>query len=377
VIYFDHNATTPVDERVVEAMLPYLKTFYGNPSSLYRAGRIARSAIDTAREQVAALVDATPGQIIFTSGGTEANNLALASVRTGSKIAVSAIEHPSIIEAARKNRQNECVLIAVDENGLVSFDALEKLLLASNGPALISIMLANNESGAIQDIARVASFLKGKQIKLHTDAVQAAGKIPVSFSQLGVDLMSLSSHKIYGPKGCGALVIDKEIDLEPMLVGGGQERGWRAGTENVAAIVGFGKAAELALLELEQRTDHLLTLRNKLEQGLKEIPGLVIFSEQVERLPNTVFIGFQGVDGEMLLMQLDQKNIAVSSGSACASAGAQASPVLTAMGVDRQLAKSAIRISLGKDNTEEEVNKFNEVLKYIVLKGKKNGNYIN
>ncbi len=367
MIYFDHNATTPIDERVVEAMLPYLKTFYGNPSSLYRAGRIARSAIDTAREQLAALVDVAPGQIVFTSGGTEANNLALRAAHTGSKLAVSAIEHPSIIEAAEKNTQNECVYISVNENGLLSFEALEKLVLASDGPVLVSIMLANNESGAIQDIARVACFLKGKKIKLHTDAVQAVGKIPVSFSQLGVQLMSLSSHKIYGPKGCGALVMDKEIEIDPMLVGGGQERGWRAGTENVAAIVGFGKAAELALLELEQRTDHLLRLRNKLERGLKEIPGLVIFSEQVERLANTVFIGLQGVDGEMLLMQLDQKNIAVSSGSACASAGAKASPVLTAMGVDRQLAKSAIRISLGKDNTEEEVNEFNKVLKSIVI----------
>ena len=366
MIYFDHNATTPVDERVVEAMLPYLKTFYGNPSSLYRAGRIVRSAIDTAREQVAALVGVTPAQIIFTSGGTEANNLALRALSTGSKIAVSAIEHPSVIEPALKNGYNEGVSISVDENGLISHYALEKVVQSSNSPALISVMLANNENGVIQDIAGIASFLKGKQISLHTDAVQAVGKIPVSFSQLDVDLMSLSSHKIYGPKGCGALVMGKGIDIEPMLVGGGQERGWRAGTENVAGIVGFGKAAELALQELEQRTDHMLTLRNKLELGLKEILGSVIFSERVERLPNTVFIGLQGVDGEMLLMQLDQKNIAVSSGSACASAGGKSSPVLAAMGVDQQLAKSAIRVSLGKDNTESEVDEFNEVLKSII-----------
>ena len=367
MIYFDHNATTPIDERVVEAMLPYLKTFYGNPSGLYRAGRIVRSAIDTAREQVATLVDVSPGQVVFTSGGTEANNLALRAVHMGSKIAVSAVEHPSVIEAALKNTHNECISISVDENGLVMPDALEEVVLALNSPALVSIMLANNESGVIQDIAGIASFLKAKQIKFHTDAVQAVGKIPVSFSQLDVDLMSLSSHKIYGPKGCGALVMAKEIDLDPMLVGGGQECGWRAGTENVSGIVGFGKAAELALLELEQRTEHLLALRNKLERGLKEIPGLVIFSEQMERLPNTVFIGLQGVDGEMLLMQLDQKNIAVSSGSACASAGGKPSPVLMAMGVDRQLAKSAIRISLGKDNTEADVNEFIKVLKSIVF----------
>ncbi len=367
MIYFDHNATTPVDVRVVEAMLPYLRTFYGNPSSLYRAGRVVRSAIDTAREQVAALVGVSPAQIIFTSGGTEANNLALNNVQLGSRIAVSSVEHPSIIEPAIRNKQqNECVMISVNGSGLVYPDAVEALFQSSKTPTLVSIMLANNENGAIQDIEKIAGLLRGRQVVLHTDAVQAVGKIPVSFNSLGVDLMSLSSHKIYGPKGSGALVMGKNVDIEPLFVGGGQENGRRAGTENVAAIVGFGKAAELALLELEQRTAHCVVLRNKLEQGLRTIPDLVIFSEQVERLPNTVQFGLQGIDGEMLLMQLDQKNIAVSSGSACASGGGKASSVLTAMGIDYPLAKSAIRISLGKDNTEQQVIKFIKELKSLI-----------
>lgn len=365
MIYFDHNATTPVDKRVVEAMLPYLQAFYGNPSSLYRMGRVVRSAIETARKQVAALVDAQPAQIIFTSGGTEANNLALRAVSTGSRIAVSAIEHPSIIEPARKNN---CSLIPVDSHGLVQSSSVESLLQQSNAPSLVSIMLANNENGVIQDLKTVAQLLDDKKIIVHTDAVQAIGKIPVSFNDLGVNLMSLSGHKIYGSKGCGALVIDKHVEIDPMLVGGGQENGLRSGTENVAAIVGFGKAAELALIELEQRKEHLLKLRRLLEKGLKTIPGLVIFAEQVERLPNTVQFGMPGIDGEMLLMQLDQKNIAVSSGSACSSGGGKASPVLTAMGVDNSLAKSALRISLGKMNTAVEVEEFITILRSLVLK---------
>jgi len=369
MIYFDHNATTPVDERVVEVMEPYLTTFYGNPSSLYRTGRIVRSAIDTAREQVAALIDVQPTQIIFTSGGTEANNLALNQVSVNSKIAVSAIEHPSIIDKVKKRQQKNHKIVFVDKNGLISFAAIEQLIKSYEIPTLVSIMLANNETGAIQPIEKMAHLLRNKQVLVHTDAVQAIGKIPVSFKQLGVNLMTLSSHKIYGPKGCGALVIDKQNNIEPLLVGGGQENDQRSGTENVAGIVGFGKAAELALLKLEKRAAHYLLLRNKLEQELKTIPGLVIFSENIERLPNTVQFGIKGIDGEMLLMQLDQKNIAVSSGSACASGGGKASTVLTAMGIDEQLAKSAIRVSFGMANTETEINQFSKILKSFVMKG--------
>ncbi len=348
-------------------MLPYITTFYGNPSSLYKLGRIARSAIDTAREQVAALVDAQPAQIIFTSGGTEANNLALSVMPINSAIAVSAIEHPSVVEFSsqwKNNRQS----IPVDSAGLVSISTIKAIFKQAAIPRLVSVMMANNETGAIQDIEEIAEFLSSKQVLMHTDAVQAIGKMPVSFAQLGADLMSVSSHKIYGPKGCGALVFDKKIEINPLLIGGGQENGLRAGTENVAAIVGFGKAAELAVLEMDQRAEHCLVLRLRLEQGLKTIPNVTVFSEQVARLPNTVQFSIQGIDGEMLLMQLDRKNIAVSSGSACASGGGKASPVLTAMGIDYQIAKSAIRVSFGKNNTEEEINQFILVLKSFLTK---------
>ncbi|NOQ77254.1 MAG: aminotransferase class V-fold PLP-dependent enzyme, partial [Methylococcaceae bacterium] len=362
MIYFDHNATTPLDEQVVEAMLPYLTTFYGNPSSLYKLGRIVRSAVDTAREQVAALVDAQPAQIIFTSGGTEANNLALSLMPKKSIMACSAIEHPSITEYAQQ-RWARCSSISVNRQGIITQSALEALSQQPNIPELISVMIANNETGAIQDIAGIVPFLIKEKTLLHTDAIQAIGKIPVSFSRLGVDLMSLSSHKIYGPKGCGALVVGKKVAANPLLIGGGQEQGWRAGTENVAAIVGFGKAAELALSELEQHAQHCLALRLQLERGLKDLDNVTVFSEQVTRLPNTVQFSIAGMDGEMLLMQLDQNNIAVSSGSACASAGGKASEVLTAMGVTEQVAKGALRISFGKNNTEEQVKQFITVLK--------------
>lgn len=369
MIYFDHNATTPVDKRVAEAMLPYITTFYGNPSSLYKMGRIARSAIDTAREQVAALADAQPAQIIFTSGGTEANNLALNTVPMNSAIAVSDIEHPSVTEFVQ-HRRNSSLSIPVDSQGLVTLLAIETLFQQATIPKLVSVMMANNETGAIQDIEGIANFLRSKQTLMHTDAVQAIGKKPVSFAQLDVDFMSLSSHKIYGPKGCGALIVDKKTEINPLLIGGGQENGLRAGTENVAAIVGFGKAAELAALEMDQRSEHCLALRLLLEQGLKTIPNVTIFSKHVARLPNTVQFSIQGIDGEMLLMQLDQKNIAVSSGSACASGGGMASPVLTAMGIDYQMAKSAIRVSLGKDGTEAEINRFITILKSFAMKDK-------
>ncbi len=365
MIYFDHNATTPIDDRVLEAMLPFLKTFYGNPSSLYRHGRIAGSAVNAAREQLAALVGVQPGQIIFTSGGTEANNLALAARPLSSGLAVSAVEHPSIIERALLERR--LTLLNVDANGLVTQDAVDEAI--AQKPGLVAIMLANNETGAIQSIAAYADQLRARGIKMHTDAVQALGKIPVDFNRLGVHLMSLSSHKIYGPKGCGALVFEKPATIKPILLGGGQEQGFRAGTENVAAIVGFGKAAELAQTELAERHAHLLKLKTLLERGLSAIPGLTIFAKAAERLPNTVQMGIHGIDGEMLLMRLDQKNIAVSSGSACASGQKEPSPVLAAMGVESGAAKSAIRISLGKTNTEAEIFEFIKQLTSLIEKG--------
>ncbi len=364
--YFDHNATTPIDDRVLEAMLPFLKSFYGNPSSLHRHGRIVRSAIDTAREQVAALAGAPSAQVIFTSGGTESNNLALATVPPEGSLAISAIEHPSITEPALrlKNLGSRLNIINVDANGLITQVAMDKIV--KEKPDLVTIMLANNETGVIQDLAPYVMKLREHDITVHTDAIQALGKIPVSFNELGVHLMSLSSHKIYGPKGSGALVFEKGTEITPVFLGGGQEQGLRAGTENVAAIVGFGKAAEIAKAELANRSQQLLALRELLEAGLSTIPGLTIFAQQADRLPNTVLFGIPEIDGEMLLMKLDQKGFAVSSGSACASGGGLPSPVLIAMGVETGLAKSAIRISLGLANTKAEVSEFINQLKALV-----------
>lgn len=366
MIYLDHNATTPLDERVLDAMLPFLQDFYGNPSALYRHGRLARSAIDTAREQLAVLCGATAAQIVFTSGGTEANNLALACLPDQASLAISVVEHPSISEPAQalSRYAHPLTRIEVDNQGVIQSEAIEHLCLKP--PHWVSIMLANNETGVIQDIARYAEQLKAASIQVHTDAVQALGKIPLSFKQLHVDFMSLSSHKIYGPKGCGALVVADVAAIKPWLVGGGQERGLRAGTENVAAIVGFGKAAELAQAELAERNTHLRRLRDSLEQALVAIPSVTVLAQTAERLPNTVMITVAGIDGEMLLMRLDQKGVAVSSGSACASAGGKPSPVLLAMGLSEQQAKSALRISLGKSNTEAEIFKFIDLLKGLL-----------
>jgi cysteine desulfurase len=367
MIYLDHNATTPVDSRVLDAMLPYLKSFYGNASGLYRLGRLSRTAVDTARQQVAELVGVAASQVIFTSGGTEANNLALACLAPKAGLAVSAIEHPSILEPAeRLQRQGHpLAILGVDPDGLIRQDVLEDIL-GTQKPALVSIMLANNETGVIQDIARHAERLREPGILLHTDAVQAAGKIPVDFKALGVQLLSLSSHKLYGPKGAGALIFERGVNLSPLLLGGGQEQNYRSGTENVATIVGFGKAAELAKAELAQRGEQLAGLKAQLETGLRSIPGLRIFSENAPRLPNTVQFGLPDVDGEMLLMKLDRHGIAVSSGSACASGGKEPSYVLTAMGVGPVLARSAIRISLGISNTPEQITRFIEILKTLV-----------
>lgn len=362
MIYFDHNATTPLDERVLEAMLPYLKTMYGNPSSLYKLGRAARSAIDTAREQLAALIDAPSSQIVFTSGGTEANALALANAGNRS-VLISATEHPSVVENAQA-RHNVVTTLAVENSGVIRPEALDNIDLQRGD--FVSIMLANNETGAVQDVAGITERLAGRGITVHSDSVQALGKIPFSFRKLGVQMMSLSSHKIYGPKGCGALVFTEDTALHALQRGGDQEQGLRAGTENVAAIVGFGKAAELAKSEFQQRTGKILALRSQLESRLKNISGLAIFAEHAPRLPNTIQFAIPGINGEMLLMQLDQHNIAVSSGSACSASSGDISPVLAAMAVEHSLAKGAIRVSLGKDNNEQEIDQFVSVLQSLL-----------
>ncbi len=351
-----------MDDRVVEVMAPFLAKYYGNPSSLYRWGRIARDAIEQARAQVASLVNATPNQVIFTSGGTEANNLALQGWMRkfpGGKLAVSAIEHSSVLETAQGLQQQgwQTSFIPVQASGVISADALDELLDDSD-IQLVSCMAANNETGVVQPVAELAQIARQHNTLFHSDAVQAAGKLPLDFPGMGVQMMTLSAHKIYGPKGVGALIVDKNLELMPLLYGGGQERRLRGGTENVAGIIGFGKAAELVLQERESQAKHLLSLRQQLEAGLMTIPGVEIFAQQIPRLPNTIQFGVNGVDGEMLVMSLDRENIAVSSGSACASGGSEPSHVLVAMGVEENLARSAVRISLGKDNTANEVERF-------------------
>lgn len=360
--YLDHNATTPVDPRVVQAMLPYLTGPYGNPSSLHRYGRAARDGVERARAQVAALLGAQPQEVIWTSGGTEANNLALKGLCSSlpqGRVLYGATEHPAVMEAAEslKTQGWRVEQIVMTSDGLIDWPAFTAQCAA--GPVRVaSLMRANNETGVIQDAARAAALVHGAGGWLHVDATQAAGKLPLSFTESGADLLTLSSHKIYGPKGIGALVVKAEVDLGPLLHGGAQERGLRGGTENLPAIVGFGAAAELAMLELEARTAHVKALQEQLETGLRAMPAVTLFGVKAERLANTTQFALTGWDGEALLMHLDRKGYAVSSGSACASGSGEPSHVLLAMGVDAATAKGAVRVSFGKGNTADEVAGF-------------------
>ncbi len=353
--YLDHNATTPLDPRVRAAMEPYLREHFGNPSSIHSLGRLARGAVEQAREQVAVLAKVQPSQVIFTSGGTEANNFALKGVMMnfpGQRLAVSAVEHASVLVPARALAEQGYGLdiVAVDEHGQVTPAALMASMTAQT--RLVSVMAANNETGVIQDIAVLGDIVRRGGAVLHCDAVQAAGKLPLDFFAAGVQLMSLSSHKIYGPKGVGALIVDRGVELCPLLHGGGQQWDLRGGTENVAGIVGFGMAAELAARERPERVAASTQLRRHFERRLyRELPEIVIVAEQAERLANTVMVLVPGIDGETLVMHLDQAEIAVSSGSACAAGSTEPSHVLVAMGVVGEAGRSAIRISFGRDNT--------------------------
>ncbi len=370
MIYLDHNSTTPLDDRVVEAMQPFLSRYYGNPSALHRLGRLTRDALEHARSQVASLVGVQPNQVIFTSGGTEANNLALQGwclAHPQGELAVSSIEHPSVLQTAEflATRNVRVQWLDVDELGRVKPDSLDEWL--QHCPfGLISCMMANNETGVIQPVGELVGMIDGQNIVFHTDAVQAAGRMELDFPALGVHLMSLSAHKIHGPKGTGALIMDRSLALEPLLYGGGQEWGLRGGTENVAGIVGFGKAAELAQIERATLVRDVLKLRQVLETGLEKIPGVTVIAKMVNRLPNTVQLAIPAMDGEMLVMALDREKIAVSSGSACASGKTGPSHVLTAMGMEPDLARGVIRVSLGKDNSVEDIERFLIALKNIL-----------
>ena len=363
-VYFDHNATTPLDAAVLAAMMPYLQERFGNPSSRHGLGRSARQAVEEARERVATAVGAHPSQVIFVSGGTEANNLAIrgmAAALPASQIVWSGIEHPSVARPCRDLQMQGWKLrpLAVDRDGRYDMDDLAQSLREPTG--LVSVMLANNETGVAQDVAAVAHSARAAGAWVHTDAVQALGKIEVDFASLGVHTMSLSGHKIYGPKGVGALVMDKRVEVLPQISGGGHEKGLRAGTENVPAIVGFGLACELAVSRRLQEAERIGALRTEMERGVAGL-GAVIFSGAAPRLTNTSYFAFPGIEGETLLMALDRAGFAVASGSACSSGSTEPSAVLLAMGVAPELAKGAIRVSLGRANSREQVQEFIAVL---------------
>jgi cysteine desulfurase len=366
-VYLDHNATTPLDERVLAAMLPYMREHYGNASSRHEFGTRARAAVNRAREQVASLVGVVPSQVVFTSGGTEANNAFIsgaAGMRTPSQIAVSAIEHPCVAKPAQAlaRRGWRVRKLAVTGDGRIEMVDVERALIQPT--AIVSTMLVNNETGVIQNVAAVAEQARSAGAWVHTDAVQALGKIEVDFNALSVHAMTLSAHKIYGPKGVGALVLDKRIELEALIKGGGHERGLRSGTENVAGIVGFGAASELARERMSEIESRLAAMREELEAGLARL-GATIFGRGAPRVANTTYFALPGIDGETLVVELDKAGYAVASGAACSSASTEPSATLLAMGVTAEHARGAVRISLGAGNSADHVHGFLRALESI------------
>jgi len=373
-VYLDHSATTPVDVRVVEAMLPYLTEKFGNASSVHYFGQEARGAADRARRAVAALIGARPNEVVFTSGGTEANNLAIRGVceaaeAHGRHVIISQIEHPSVIGVceAMEKRGWEITRVPVSSGGVVNVEDVRAALRPDT--VLISVMLANNEIGTIQPVSEIGKLVSEqrtagrKHLSLHTDAVQAAGRIPLSIDELGCDLLSLSAHKLYAPKGVGALFIRRGTRLISQNVGGHQERERRAGTESVPNIVAFGAAADIARRELDERAEHVRALRDKFEAGVKaRIEDVVFNGETSARLPHLSNISFRFIEGEGLLINLDLQGIAVSTGSACSSGTLEPSPVIRALGRDDELARGSIRFSFGKDNTSDDVDYVLDVL---------------
>ena len=373
-IYFDHSATTPLDPRVLEAMAPFLGGAYGNPSSLHQEGRVARAAVDRARAQVATLIGATQAEIIFTASGTEADNLALiGAVRASGKsghVVTSAIEHAAILETCKflASGGTKITHLPVDTEGLVRPEGLLRALQST--VTVVSVMAANNVVGTIQPIEELAQLTKLHGVLFHTDAVQAGGKIPLDVNRVQVDLLSLSAHKLHGPKGVGALYIRRGAQLSPIVFGGGQERGLRSATESVAGIVGFGAAAEIARKELTEEAARLAGLREYIAaEILRNFPQAYLFGHPTERLPGHLSLGFRGQEREVgkLLEALDQAGAAVSAGSACsANHSGEPSSVLLAMGYDAESARGLIRISLGRFNTQHEVDRFLDVLSSAV-----------
>jgi cysteine desulfurase len=373
-VYLDYSATTPVDHRVIEAMLPYLTERFGNASSVHAFGQEARAAVDRARRQVASLIGAHAKEIVFTSGGTEANNLAIRGVceaaeSYGKHAITSEIEHPSVrasLEMLAK-RGWTTTRVPVYDDGIVRVQDVRAAIRSDT--TLISVMLANNEIGTIQPVAEIGALVRARReqghrhLWLHTDAVQAAGRLPIDVQSLGCDLLSLSAHKIYAPKGTGALYVRRGVRLNPQQVGGHQERERRGGTEAVANIVAFGAAAELAQRELADRNEHTHRLRDRFEEEVAARVGEIVFNGSRERrLPHLSNISFRFIEGEGLLIHLDMHGIAVSTGSACSSGTIEPSPIIQALGRDDELARGSIRFSFGKDSTEEDVDYVLDVL---------------
>jgi len=375
-IYLDYAATTPLDPRVLEAMLPYMTEQFGNPNSIHSFGRKARQAVDEAREKIAQLLNCQPSEIVFTSGGTESDNLALRGVaeaygHKGNHIVTTAIEHHAVLRTCRalEDKGFSVTYLPVDEHGLVFPEQVAEAV--NEKTVLVSIMHANNEIGTIEPIAEIVKAVKEKRpdIVVHTDAVQTVGHIPVDIQELGVDLMSFSAHKFYGPKGIGGLFVRKGVRLVPQVTGGGQERNRRSGTENVAGIVGMARALELAVEEMPTELPRLQALRDELIEGvLNSVPESRLNGHPNLRLPHNANFSFRGIDGETLLLQLDMHGIAASSGSACSSGSLEPSHVLLALGLDYELAIGSLRITLGRFTTREHIVRLLDLLPKVVEK---------
>ena len=361
-IYFDHAATTPISSEVLEKMLPYLKGNFGNPSSIYYLGRESKKAVEDAREKVAKAISANPREIFFTGSGTEADNWAIKGVAysnkdKGNHIITTSIEHHAVLHTCRYLESDgfEVTYLPVDENGLVSPDDVLKAIKPNT--ILISVMFANNEIGTIQPIGEIGKIAKEKGIIFHTDAVQAVGNVPIDVNELNIDLLSLSAHKLYGPKGVGALYIKKGVKITSFIHGGAQERGRRASTENVAGIVGLGEAIKIATENMEENNKKLLSLRDRtIEEVLKNIPFTRLNGDRQNRLPGNANFSFEFIEGESLLLMLDMKGLAASSGSACTSGSLDPSHVLLALGLSHEIAHGSLRITFGKDNTHADID---------------------
>lgn len=371
-VYLDYSATTPVKEDVLKEMLPYFSEKFGNPSSLYDKGLEAKDAVSHAREQVAALIQADPKEIIFTAGGTEADNWVVFGVADklkakGNHIITTKVEHHAMLHSCQflEKHGYEVTYLDIDKEGKVDPSQLEAAI--TDKTILISVMMVNNEIGTIQPIKELAAIAKAHNIMFHTDAVQALGNIPIDVKALGVDLMSLSSHKIYGPKGTGALYIRKGVQLPSFIHGGGQENKKRAGTENLTGIIGFGKASELARLHFDEHVAHCKALRDHLiDRVLKEIPDTFLNGTREDRHPGNANITFEYIEGEAILLLLNQFGISVSTGSACSSASLEPSHVLSALGVPVEMIHGTVRFTVGDDTTMEDIDYVVDCLKKVV-----------